>query len=171
MRGAARKGGPYRDSEKAAADAALKEVEGRVLLAIYVEKLVPANTTGEAKSTLLFELKRYAQEVVAASKIRRRADRNAENIMRSHVLDSVSFVQNKQDDLCLSARNLISRGNILRSVFATDSLYAQHASPNGRSRSMSSEAAHDEDDRCRRWVACAELNGVDAVWRGRCTYY
>jgi hypothetical protein len=31
--------------------------------------------------------------------MRRRADRNAENILRSHVLDSASFLRNKKEDL------------------------------------------------------------------------
>ena len=61
--------------------------------------LVPDNYTDEAKSTLLFEIKQYAQDVVAITRMRRRADRNAEKILRSHVLDSASFLRNKKDDL------------------------------------------------------------------------
>ena len=84
---------------KAVASAAAKEVEESLLIATYIDRLVPDNYTDEAKSTLLFEIKQYTEDVVAITGMRRRADRNAEKILRSHVLDSASFLRNKKDDL------------------------------------------------------------------------
>lgn len=84
---------------KATANAAAKQVEERLLLATYVDYLAPDNYTEQAKSTLLYEVKQYAEDVVAITRMRRRADRNAERILRSHVLDSASFLRNKKDDL------------------------------------------------------------------------
>lgn len=84
---------------RAAVNVATKEVEERLLLATYVDRVVPDNYTEEAKSTLLFEIKQYAEDVVVITRMRRRADRNAEKILRSHVLDSASFLRNKKDDL------------------------------------------------------------------------
>lgn len=86
-------------TEKSAAKAVAKEVvEERLLLASYVDHLAPKTYTDAAKSTLMFEVKQYAEDVVAVTKMRRRADRNAENILRSHVLDSASFLRNKRED-------------------------------------------------------------------------
>jgi hypothetical protein len=84
---------------KEAFNAATKQVEERVLLATYVDQLTPDNYTVEAKSTLLFEVRQFAEDVVAVTKMRRRADRDAEKILRIHVLDSASFLRNKKDDL------------------------------------------------------------------------
>jgi hypothetical protein len=81
------------------ANTAKVEIEKDLMLAAYVDQLAPANYTEEAKSTLLFEIKQYAQDVVALTRMRRRADRNAEKILRSHVLDSASVLRNKKDDL------------------------------------------------------------------------
>jgi hypothetical protein len=86
-------------SVKAAANTAAKEVEKDLLLATYIDNLAPANYTDEARSTLLYEVKQYAQDVVAVSRMQRRAQRNAEMILRSHVLDSASFLRNKKNDL------------------------------------------------------------------------
>jgi hypothetical protein len=68
-------------------------------LYIWTRPVAPDNYTDEAKSTLLFEIKQYAQDVVVVTRMRRRADRNAEKILRSHVLDSASFLRNKKEDL------------------------------------------------------------------------
>jgi hypothetical protein len=75
------------------------EVEKDLLLATYVDQLAPTNYTEEAKATLLFEVKQYAQDIVSLTRMRRRADRNAEKVLRSHVTDSASFLRNKKDDL------------------------------------------------------------------------
>jgi hypothetical protein len=75
------------------------EVQKDIILATYVDQLAPVNYTEEAKSALLFELRQFGQDVCSLTKMRRRADRNAEKILRSHVTDSASFLRNKQDGL------------------------------------------------------------------------
>jgi hypothetical protein len=84
---------------QAAVNDAVTEVEKDLLLATYVEQLAPANYTEEAKATLLHEVKLYAQDVVSLTRMRRRADRNAEKVLRIHVVDSASFLRNKKDDI------------------------------------------------------------------------
>ena len=84
---------------QAAVSEAVTEVERDLLLAAYVEQLAPANYTEEAKATLLHEVKVYAQDVVSLTRMRRRADRNAEKVLRSHVDDSASVLRNKRDDV------------------------------------------------------------------------
>lgn len=85
---------------RAAVNAAANEVvEERLLLGTYIDHLAPANYTAKAKSTLMFEVRQYAEDVVAITRMRRRADRDAEMILRSHVLDSASFLRNKKEDL------------------------------------------------------------------------
>jgi hypothetical protein len=86
-------------SVKAAVNVATEKVEERLLLATYVDHLAPDNYTEEAESTLLFEVRQFAEDVVAVTRMRRRADRNAEKVLRSHVLDSASFLRNKKEDL------------------------------------------------------------------------
>jgi hypothetical protein len=75
------------------------EIEKDVILATYVDKLAPSNYTEEAKSALLSELKQFGQDVCAVTRMRRRADRNAEKVLRNHVTDSASFLRNKQNDI------------------------------------------------------------------------
>ncbi|SRR6266487_1389588 len=74
-------------------------VERDLLIAAYIDQITPSNFTGEAKSTLLFETKQYAQDVCSLTSIRRRADRNAERVLRRHVLESVDFLRNKENSL------------------------------------------------------------------------
>jgi hypothetical protein len=75
------------------------EVEKDILLTTYVDRLAPLNFTDEAKSTLVFEVKQFAQDVCSVTKMRRRADRNAEKVLRNHVIDSASFLRNKRENL------------------------------------------------------------------------
>jgi len=84
---------------RTAVNVAVTEVERDLLLGVYVDQLAPANYTEEAKSTLLFEIKQFGQDVVSLTEMQRRADRNAEKVLRSHVTDSASFLRNKKDDL------------------------------------------------------------------------
>jgi hypothetical protein len=77
--------------------AGIAEVEKDIILATYVDKLAPSNYTEEAKSALLLEVKQFAQDVCAITRMRRRADRNAEKVLRSHVIDTASFLRNKQN--------------------------------------------------------------------------
>lgn len=81
------------DSQIAKAE---EEVKKNLLLGTYVDQVAPPIFTEEAKATLLLEIKQYAQDVISLSRMRRRADRNAEKVLRSHVVDSANFLRVKK---------------------------------------------------------------------------
>jgi hypothetical protein len=74
-----------------------KRVDERLLLATYVDRSTPPSFTEEAKSQILYEMSEYAEELTSLAGIQRRADGNAEKVLRRHVADSAGSLRRKSD--------------------------------------------------------------------------
>ena len=74
------------------------EVGKRLILAAYVDQFAPPNFTEEAKSQMLYEIKEYVDDLSSLSGIQRRADGNAEKVLRRHVADAASSLRSTSGD-------------------------------------------------------------------------
>jgi hypothetical protein len=83
---------------EANATVADKEVEKRLLLATYVNQFAPTSFTDEAKSQMVYEVKKYTEDLTSLTGMQRRADGNVEKVLRRHVADSASSLRRKSND-------------------------------------------------------------------------
>jgi hypothetical protein len=74
------------------------EVAKSLVLGAYVDRFAPPNFTEEAKSQLLYEVKEYIDDLNSLTGIQRRADGNAEKVLRRHVADSAASLRRKSSD-------------------------------------------------------------------------
>jgi hypothetical protein len=78
------------------ADLGLAGVSKELLLATYIDQVAPLRFTEEAKSTLIFETKRFISDVCDRAS---RQDPNAERVLRKCVGDSAESLRRKNDSL------------------------------------------------------------------------
>jgi hypothetical protein len=70
-----------------------EEVTKSLMLGAYIDRFAPPNFTEEAKSQLLYEVKEYVDDLNSLAGMQRRADSNAEKVLRRHVSDSAASLR------------------------------------------------------------------------------
>jgi hypothetical protein len=84
-------------ADKGNAAAVDKRMDGRLLLATYVDAFTSPSFTDEAKAQMVYEIMEYSEELRSLAAVQRRADSNAEKVMRKHVSASASSLGRKSD--------------------------------------------------------------------------